>query len=179
MKKLVLAAAVVGAFAPGAFADSERLRANLSGVQEVPVVSTTGHGRFRAEVISENELRWELTYEAMESPVTQAHVHIAQRDVNGGIVIWLCQSATNPAPPTAGVIEPCTSPSGSFSGTTTGANVQPVVPQHFGPPDLAEVIRFMQAGRAYANVHTQASPSGEIRGQTKRGQGGRSHEHDD
>src|ERR1700741_3398662 len=103
MKKLLLAAAVACAFAPASFADSNRIRANLSGLQEVPVVSTTGTGRFKAEIISPTEVRWELTYQGMEANVTQAHIHIAQRKVNGGIVLWLCQSATNPAPATVGV----------------------------------------------------------------------------
>jgi hypothetical protein len=182
MKKLGLAAAVVCAFAPAAFADSDRIRANLTGLQEVPVVSTTGTGRVRLEVISDTEVRWELTYEAMESTVTQAHIHIAQRNVNGGIVLWFCGTTLNvpnvtntPGPSGTQV---CTSPSGSFSGTFSPADVQTVAAQHFGPPDLAEVIRFIQAGLAYANVHTLQSPGGEIRGQTRRGDGGR-HDHDD
>jgi hypothetical protein len=187
MKKLLLAATVACAFAPAAFAQTDRIRANLSGFQEVPVVSTTGTGRFRAEVISENEVRWELTYEGMESTVTQAHIHIAQRNVNGGIVLWLCgttvpqpgpggTTTTTPGPAGTAV---CTSPSGQVSGTFTPASVQTVATQHFEPPNLAEVVKFMQARLAYANVHTLMSPGGEIRGQTNARKHGHGHDEDD
>ena len=180
MKKLLLAAAVTCAFAPTSFADNDRIRASLSGFQEVPVVSTTGTGRFKAEIISPDRVDWELTYEGMESPVTQAHIHIAQRNVNGGIVLWLCGTvlATPPTPGPAGTAV-CTSPSGRFSGTFTPASVQPVATQHFAPPDLAEVMRFVQAGLAYANVHTLMSPGGEIRGQTSARKHGHGHDQDD
>ena len=179
MKKLFVAAAVTCAFVPTSFADSNHIRANLSGFQEVPVVSTTGTGRFRAEIISPTEVKWELTYEGLEATVTQAHIHIAQRNVNGGIVLWLCQSTTNPAPASVGFVADCTSPSGSFSGTFGPTSVTPVTAQHFAPPDLAEVMRFVQAGLAYANVHTVMSPGGEIRGQTRKGRGDPRHDHDD
>ena len=180
MKKLLLAAAVTCAFAPTSFADSNHIRANLSGFQEVPVVSTTGTGRFRAEIISADEVRWELTYEGMESPVTQAHIHIAQRNVNGGIVLWLCGTtlATPPTPGPAGTAV-CPQPGGTVSGTFTPTSVQTVAAQHFAAPDLAEVMSFVQAGLAYANVHTLMSPGGEIRGQTRKGRGGHHHDHDD
>lgn len=176
-KHSVLLALALAFAAPIAYGD-DRVRGNLSGAQEVPVVSTTGTGRFRAEIVSPDLVRWELTYERMESPVTQAHIHIAQRNVNGGIVLWLCQSTANPAPASAGVVATCTSPSGSFSGTFTPLVVQNVVAQHFANGDLAEVIAFIRAGLAYANVHTVASGGGEIRGQL-RASGGRGHDHDD
>lgn len=181
MKKLLLAAATALAFAPSTFAngDSDRARASLSGLQEVPVVSTTGRGRLKLEIISPTRVDYELTYEGMESPVTQAHIHIAQRNVNGGIVLWFCGStlATPPTPGPAGT-PVCTSPSGSFSGSFSPASVQNVVAQHFATGDLAEVIDFIQKGLAYGNVHTLASPGGEIRGQIAP-RHGHGHDHDD
>jgi CHRD domain-containing protein len=170
MKKLLLAAATALVFAPCASADDrdgDKARANLSGFQEVPVVSTTGSGRLRLEILSDTRIDYELTYEAMESPVTQAHIHIGQRNVNGGIVLWFCQSATNPAPVSAGVVPQCTSPSGSFSGSFSPAVVQTVATQHFETGNLAEVIDFIRRGLAYGNVHTLQSPGGEIRGQIR------------
>ena len=178
MKKLLLAAATALVFAPCAFGDDgDKARANLSGVQEVPVVSTTGNGRLRLEILSDTRIDYELTYEALESPVTQAHIHIGQRNVNGGIVRWFCQSATSPAPATAGVVPQCTSPSGSFSGSFSPAVVQTVATQHFETGNLAEVIDFIRRGLAYGNVHTLQSPGGEIRGQIRGNRG--HHGHDD
>jgi hypothetical protein len=177
MKKLSIAAALALVFAvPTASGnDSDNVRANLSGWQEVPVVSTEGSGRFRAEIMGEDRIDWELTYEGMQGTVTQAHIHIAQRNVNGGIVLWLCGTTitTPPTPGPAGTA-PCTSPSGSFSGSFTPASVQPVGAQQISANELDEVIAAIKKGFAYANVHTTISPGGEIRGQLR---GGRGHGH--
>ena len=179
MKKLLLAAATALVFAPCAFSDDrdgDKARANLSGFQEVPVVSTTGNGRLRLEIVSPDRVDYDLTYEDMESPVTQAHIHIGQRNVNGGIVLWFCGStiATPPTPGPAGT-PTCTSPDGHFSGSFSPANVQTVATQHFETGNLAEVIDFIRRGLAYGNVHTLQSPGGEIRGQIRGNRGHHGH----
>ena len=75
------------------------VRAQLSGFQEVPVVSTTGNGEFRARIDTQtNEIEYEFSYSDLQAPVLQAHIHLGQHSVNGGILVWLCQTATNPAP---------------------------------------------------------------------------------
>jgi hypothetical protein len=176
MKKLLLAAATALVFTPYALAD-DKARANLSGFQEVPVVSTTGSGRVKLQILSDDRIDWELTYENMEADVTQAHIHIGQRNVNGGIVLWFCGTtiATPPTPGPAGT-QVCTARSGSFSGTFSPASVQNVAAQHFETGNLAEVIDFIKRGLAYGNVHTLQSPGGEIRGQLR---GNRGHHDDD
>jgi len=178
MKTLLLAAATSLVFAPTAFADhdGDKARASLSGFQEVPVISTTGNGRLKLDIVGPDRIDWELTYDALEATVTQAHIHIGQRNVNGGIVLWFCQSATNPAPAQAGPVAQCTSPSGSFSGSFSPAQVITVATQHFENGNLAEVIDFIKRGLAYGNVHTLQSPGGEIRGQIRANRG---HHHDD
>jgi hypothetical protein len=179
MKKFLLAAATAFAFAPTAYADrdGDNARANLSGFQEVPVVSTTGSGRVRLHIISDERIDWELTYEDMEADVTQAHIHVAQRNVNGGIVLWFCGTtiATPPTPGPAGT-QVCTARSGSFSGTFSPASVQTVATQHFENGNLAEVIDFIKQGLTYANVHTLQSPGGEIRGQIRGNRGHHGHD---
>jgi hypothetical protein len=163
--------------APGVASGDDKIRAKLSGFQEVPVVSTVGSGKFKA-LISRNEqqIDWELTYEEMQGTVTQAHIHIAQSGVNGGIVLWLCGTtiATPPTPGPAGTAV-CTSPSGHFFGTFTPASVQNVATQQFATGELDEVIAAIRGGFAYANVHTLLSPGGEVRGQIRGGH----HDHDD
>jgi hypothetical protein len=179
MNKRLLAAATALVCAPCAFADDrdgDNARANLSGFQEVPVVSTTGSGRLRLEIVSDTRIDYDLTYDDMEAPVTQAHIHIAQRNVNGGIVLWFCGStiATPPTPGPAGT-PTCTSPNGHFSGSFSPASVQTVATQHFETNNLAEVIDFIRRGLAYANVHTLQSPGGEIRGQIRGNRGHHGH----
>ncbi len=171
MKKLSIVAGLLLAFAAPLASGNDNIRSKLSGAQEVPVVSTVGSGQFKAKISpDEQRIDWELSYEGMQATVTQAHIHIAQRGVNGGIVLWLCGTTNIPAPPgtpgPAGTAV-CTSPSGQFSGTFTGANVQAVATQQFATGELNEVIAAIRAGFAYANVHTVVSPGGEVRGQLR------------
>lgn len=182
MKKLSIVTALFLAFAaPTASGDgSDNIRARLSGFQEVPVVSTVATGRFAAEISrDEQSIDWALSYTALQGDVLQAHIHVAQKDVNGVIVIWLCgtgATGTSLAGP-AGT-QTCTPGSGEFSGTARAENVvaPTPAPQQILAGELAEVIRAIRAGLAYVNVHTNLSPGGEIRGQVRRG--GR-HDHDD
>ena len=149
-------------------AAAQTMHARLHGYQEVPAVSTAGSGEFSAK-IDENagSIYWELTYSGMQGTVVMSHIHFGQHSVNGGITAWLCQSATNPAPPAVAAMTPvCSSPSGTLSGTITSASVVgPVGAQQMGPGEFGELVRAMRAGATYVNVHTSLSPGGEIRGQ--------------
>ncbi len=148
--------------------DSRSVRARLSGYQEVPVVVTTGSGEFRGKIDkSTGEIAYEFSYADLQGTVTQAHIHLAQRSVNGGIVIWLCQSATNPAPAAVAATTPvCSSPAFESSGLITAASVVgPGGVQQLNAGELAELGNALRAGVAYVNVHTTLSPGGEIRGQ--------------
>jgi CHRD domain len=154
----------------GGVAQAERISAKLSGNQEVPVVATVATGEFRGFINrDEQSIDYELTYSGLQgSTTTQAHIHVAQRSVNGGIVFWFCQSASNPGP--AGTPD-CTNGSGTFTGTITAASIVAIgggnVGQQIGAEQLAKVIDAIRAGNAYANVHTDLSTSGEIRGQVR------------
>lgn len=168
----VLAVAACWAAAP-ALADDGRgnggvVQAKLSGYQEVPAVSTQGHGSFKARIDkATGEVDYEFSYEGMQGTVLQAHIHFGQRSVNGGIAVWLCQSATNPAPAAVAATTPvCTSPAGVFSGRITANSVVgPGGAQQLGASELDELVAALRAGVAYTNVHTNLSPGGEIRGQ--------------
>lgn len=158
------------------------LHAHLRGFQEVPVVSTVATGEFRGVVNpGDTSIAFEFSYSGIQGKVTQAHIHVGQRSVNGGIVIWFCQTTTSPGP--AGT-PTCTEGSGHFTGTITSANV--VAPtgantsQQIGNGDFAKVLEAIRAGKAYANVHSDLSPGGEIRGQIRVVNGNDDHrKHDD
>src|SRR5712692_10496255 len=102
MKAARIAQAVIvgGLFALlGTPAFGETHHAKLEGFREVPVVITNGTGDFKVTINqAETSLDFELNYEGLEGgAVLQAHIHIAQPNVNGGIVVLLCTNLTPPA----------------------------------------------------------------------------------
>ena len=155
----------LGAFAAasGAEGTGERFAANLDGFEEVPAVSTAASGRFRAEV-ADGRLAWRLRYEGIEGgAVQQAHIHLGQRRVNGGVSAFLCSNL--PGAP-AGV-QPCPEPPATLTGSIGPEQVVGPVAQGIAPGELEELLRAMAAGVTYANVHSAAFPAGEVRGQIR------------
>ena len=144
-----------------------RLRTSLIGFNEVPVVSTGAKGRFKAEIVDVTggqEIDYELSFSGLGGVVAQSHIHVAQKDVNGGIVLWLCQG-TSRAPAAVAATTPECPQAGTVSGTLRAASVIPVATQQIAANELNEVIAAIRAGKAYVNVHSAPSPGGEIRGQ--------------
>jgi hypothetical protein len=161
---LVMAGLLVTATVAGA----EQISVLLTGYEETPAaVSTTGRGEFVATVAPDGEvIHYTETYSGLQAPVTQSHIHVGQLGVTGSVVIFLCQTAANPDP--TGLAPQCPQ-EGIVTGTITAANViaGSQAPQQLQAGDLAAVITAIRAGAAYANVHTQVSPGGEIRGQIR------------
>ncbi len=160
-------------FAANAVADSShakgeaKIKVNLKGFEEVPVVVTSGSGELHL-VINEaaGTIAYDLSYENLEGNVTQAHIHIGQKNVTGGIALWLCQTATNPAPAAAGMVPTCPAGnSGDVAGTLTADNVIGPTGQAIPAKDLGDVLTAIRAGKAYGNVHSTVVPGGEVRGQ--------------
>jgi len=145
-------------------------RVRLNPFQEVPSVSSVAKGEFRLRISESGDaMDYQLSYSGLEGAVTQGHIHFAQKGVNGGISVWLCQ--TPPTPP--GLTDPTgLSPrcpqEGTVSGTLTAANmVATGTPQGLAPGDFAELVKAIRAGKTYANVHSTKFPGGEIRAQIK------------
>lgn len=172
--KLAVAVAVLGALAiagTAAVADhgSKQLRTSLSGYEEVPVVSTTGRGEFRATVTPSGDgFAYRLTYSGLEGNVTQAHIHFGQPAVNGGISVFLCSNLGNGPAGT----QACPPPPATVTGTIDAADVIGPAAQGIAPGEMAELMRAIRAGVTYANVHSSLFPGGEIRGQIRSGGGG-------
>jgi hypothetical protein len=166
---LVLGAGSVWADGGGA----QRVRARLEPRNEVPAVSSPASGNFSATIKYFNDtVEYELSYRNLQAPVTQAHIHFAQPNVNGGIMVWLCGSATNPGP--AGT-QPCPQ-SGEISGVIVPANVGAIPTQGIAVGEFDEFVRALRTGFAYVNVHTAQSTGGEIRGQVVPGSDRRDHD---
>jgi hypothetical protein len=97
----------------------------------------------------------------MEATVTQAHIHLGQEDVNGGVSVFLCSNLPNPPAGT----QPCPASPGTIFGTITPSDVIGPANQGIDPGSFAELIRHIRRGNTYVNVHTTKYPGGEIRQQ--------------
>jgi hypothetical protein len=146
------------------FADNLRdLRAQLSGYQEVPTLSTTGSASFSARVShDESQVDWQLSYQDMEGTVTQAHIHFSAPAINGPIVVFLCSNLGNGPAGT----QPCPAAPATVEGTFSAADVLGgAAAQGLEAGNLEELLAGIRAGATYANVHTTLRPGGETRGQ--------------
>jgi len=114
------------------------LRIALSGAEEVPPVQTPATGV--AELSYDEatrDLKWSISYSGLSSAATMAHVHgPAAQGGKGPVVLWLSKQGSPPDSPITGQIV--------------------LTPE--------QASQFM-AGQWYVNLHTQANPGGEIRGQ--------------
>jgi hypothetical protein len=193
MKRILTVAVVVLASVGSGLAfngDGPRqFRESLNGLKEAAaVVSTTGHGGFKASINKEEtEISYMLSFEDLEGDVRQAHIHIGWPQNSGGIVLWLCDSEANPSPsastPACNSNNPSDNRNGIVTGTLTDADVQNVAasgiagPTATTPGEFAEVVALVKAGRTYVNVHTVKFPPGEIRSQIGDPDGDRGHRH--
>jgi hypothetical protein len=166
--KLTLAVVAAGALAIGIVTvavagGGHSIRERLTGYQEVPALSTTGVGKFRASIDrGAKEIHYQLTYGGLESPATQSHIHFENRTNAGPVVVFLC---TNLANGPAGT-QACPPAGGRISGTIRPADVGAgAAGQGLAAGEFDELVRAIRAGATYVNVHTTGHPGGEIRAQ--------------
>jgi hypothetical protein len=147
---------------------ASRVSASLSGDNEVPAVSTTAGGQFKADIDDAAQaVDYELTFSGLRGNVTMAHIHFGQPFANGGVMVWLCGTTVQPGP--AGT-PTCPAAGGTVTGTVDAADIQqvggnPPGSQGIAPGEFAEMVAAIRKGLAYVNVHSSTSPGGEIRGQ--------------
>ncbi len=115
--------------------------AELTGANEVPAVTTAATGEAWILIDPQNNsVRWYVTYEGLTGPATGAPIHgPAGEGENADVIIDLGTGDT---------VDRYNSP---IEGETTGLT--------------AEQIAQAEAGQWYVNIHTEANPAGEIRGQ--------------
>ncbi len=123
--------------AQNAFATQFQCSADIDGSQEVPPVVEPGTGSATITYDDNtNQLSWNIVFAGLTGVPIAAHFHEAPATMNGGVVI--------------GIIPPA-------------APVSPLIGNALVPTELNEVQLLL--GNWYINIHTQAFPGGEIRGQ--------------
>ena len=157
---------------PGSALADETIQARLRGFEEVIPASTIGaistgaKGQFRGKINEDGtEIQYELSYTGIETAVTQAHIHFGQQHTQGGISVFLCQTATVADP--TGLAPICPAQAGTVTGTLSTANVIGPANQGIAAGEFAELLRAIRGGVTYVNVHSTRFPSGEIRGQAE------------
>jgi len=144
-------AAIVGAFLTLAGNASAQVSFNavLTGTQEAPTPNASpaiGFGSFFLNP-AQTQLSFNVSYSGLTGTFSAAHFHNQALGVAGPIVRGMVIPADGPGG----------SPNGSFTGTWTSTDGQPLTPT---------LVTELLAGRLYFNVHTTPSfGGGEIRGQ--------------
>jgi NADPH-dependent ferric siderophore reductase len=126
---------------------SAQFTAALSGANEVPAVVSAATGdatvRFNA---NQSAISVDLTTAGLTN-ATASHIHFGAAGANGGVMFSLFAGpGAFPSP---------------LTKTLTSADFTAVP----GAATYAEAVNAIMSGNAYINVHTQANPNGEIRGQ--------------
>lgn len=141
---------------------STSFRATLTGYEEVPAISSPASASFKATLNRAGDrLSWRLSYRDVATPIQQAHVHFGQQAVNGGVSAFFCSNL--PGAPSG--TQPCPAPPARISGTIRAQDVVGPAAQGIAPGELGELVSAMRAGVTYVNLHSDAFPNGEIRGQ--------------
>jgi hypothetical protein len=163
----VVLASVALLVAPSVATPGGNFKADLTGFEEVPAVSTDASGTFQAKIDPAGPtIEYTLSYSDIQNAFA-AHIHFGQMSVNGGVSVFLCGGGDKPACPATG---------GTVTGSIDEADVIGPANQGIAPGELDELIDAMNAGVTYANVHTNDNiaptntgpgdfPGGEIRGQ--------------
>ena len=126
------------AFAQGA---QKKFTANLSGKNEVPPVDTKASGTAQFQLSADGkEINYELNVKGMNN-FMMAHIHQGKSGENGQPVVMLSMGKAKIT-------------SGDLEGPLNGKQV-------------SDLVKFIEDGNAYVNVHTQQNQNGEIRGQIK------------
>ena len=109
-----------------------------------------------------DSIRYELTFSNLESGATQAHIHFENETNNGPIVVFLCTNLGNGPAGT----QACPAGGGTIRGTIGAADVGAgAAAQGLAAGEFEELVRAIEAGATYVNVHSVGRPGGEIRAQ--------------
>jgi hypothetical protein len=129
----------------------QTLRAVLSGGSEAPAAVNTGAYGIATITIDRaaGEVSWVIDVFNYPTGLTASHIHVGSPGTAGPIIIDF-------APTAIGVSGPF-----RLAGSTRSFIARP----ERGIRSMEEAMVAIAAGNAYVNVHSQANPGGEIRGQ--------------
>jgi hypothetical protein len=164
--KLAAVVAVVSVAAAGTVAvagGGKNIREQLTGYEETPLaLSTPGQATFETR-LDQTSISYRLSYQDLEAPVTQAHIHFGAEGQTGGVSVFLCTNVGGPAG-----TQPCPAQPATITGTIVPGDVIGPADQGIAAGEFDELVDAIRAGATYANVHTEKYPGGEVRAQLGR-----------
>ena len=133
----------------------------LSGAKEKPTASTsTATGQASVEISSNGTLTYSVAWSGLTGSVTGAHIHgPADTSNTAGVLL---DFAALPLTSTGQVMT--TAATGAASGIV---NVKPTAVITFTVSGDS-LVKLLNAGLLYVNIHTAANAVGEIRGQFRK-----------
>ena len=125
--------------------------ARMRSGNEVTGSQVDSRGRGYAVAVSKNgeELRISLQWRRLTGPAVALHLHNAQAGANGPVVVNLTEDIKG----------------NSLLAKITAEDV--VGPLAEGDRPMVNLLNELVAGNIYINLHTEANPGGEIRGQLR------------
>jgi len=129
---------------------TEPFSAMLSGGEEVPPVDTAATGVASFTLEGGESIKYDVNVTGMDK-VTAAHIHNAPKGENGEVVVTLFK-ADSPTGQISGSLA-----NGTITNSTLEGDMQGLA--------VIDLIKAMERGETYVNVHTEQNPNGEIRGQ--------------
>ncbi len=152
MRKIHLLAVLLALFlASAGIAAGKGFKATLAGNSEVPPLTTMAKGEATFELGKDGRtLDYRITVSDIEN-VTAAHVHEGKMGKSGPPIALIAIGGKK---------------EGKFSGTLAEGTI--TEKDLLGPlkgKSVRDLVKEIEAGNAYVNVHTGKSPGGEVRGQ--------------
>lgn len=138
-----------------AFAQQQHLTAKLSGNNEVPPITSKSSGTAAFDLnAAGTQMKYTLNVTNIDK-VIAAHIHQGSSTANGPIVVNLFIPS---------------GPTGKVSGKLAQSSINST--SLIGPlkaKQMTDLIKLINSGNAYVNVHTSQNPAGEVRGQISSG----------
>jgi Ca2+/Na+ antiporter len=142
---IVISVGAVSVLTTSVYAQEQKFSASLSGSQEVPPNTSTAKGWAWLKPMGDTV--WYKVNATGIDKVTMAHIHSAKTGENGDPIAML-QIAKSSGPTLA-------------QGNITSSDLM----GSLAGKSISDLVAKMQSGETYVNVHTDANPNGEIRGQ--------------
>ncbi|CAN5518640.1 hypothetical protein BH18THE1_BH18THE1_03560 [soil metagenome] len=127
----------------------QQFKAKLKGENEVPPITTDAEGKVKLKV-KESNIKYKLNITGV-TDVTMAHIHQGKSSENGKPVVDLLADG-NKQETSNGLLINGSIMDSSLIGPMQGKTI-------------SELVSSINDANNYVNVHTQAHPDGEIRGQ--------------